>query len=292
MDPLAILLISISAIIHTYWNFVLKKSINEGADPILLHWLSAVVSVILFSIVFLFFVSSYTISFYGVALAAAGGVFFAFYVFFLNKAYAHGDLSQVYPLAKITPLFTLLIGFFYLKEVISFAALIGIIFVIFGVYAVNLKNFDFKNIVKPIISLKQTTFIFALLAAIFSAMYGLFSKLGVVEINPFVFVYLAYVFLVISYIPFLYFKTGNIVLQSRKFNKPIVQIGLLDIFGYSLIVFALSFSQLSYVFALRQMSILFSVFVGVYILKESYGKTRIVSSIIIVIGITLIALSG
>jgi len=47
---------------------------------------------------------------------------------------------------------------------------------------------------------------------------------------------------------------------------------------------------LSYVFALRQMSILFSVFVGIYELKEGYGKTRIAASIIIVIGIILISI--
>lgn len=291
MDPIAIFLILISAIIHTYWNFVLKKSINKGADPILLYWISTVVSVILFSSVFLFFVDSYTVSFHGLSLAMGTGLFLAFYIFFLNKAYACGDLSQIYPLSKITPLFTLLIGFFYLKEVISLIALIGIIFVIFGAYSVNLKNFKLKSITKPITSWRHGGLFFAFLAAMLSAVYGLFSKLGVIGMNPFIFVYLAYVFLVIFYIPFLYFKTDNIVLQFKKFKKSIIQIGLSDIFGYSLIVLALTFSNLSYVFALRQISILFSVLVGVYILKESFGKTRIISSIIIVIGVTLIAIS-
>ncbi len=291
MNTLAVFLILISSIIHTYWNYVLKKSINKGADPVLLHWLSGIMSVILYSLVFLFFVSSYTVTSHGVFLSALCGLFIAVYVFFLSKSYAYGDLSQVYPLAKTTPFFTLLIGLFYLTETVSFIALTGIILILLGAYLIHLKNFGFKSISKPIISLKQKASIFALITAMISAFYGLFSKLGVVEINPFIFVYLTYVFSAIFYTPLLRFRTKGIIPQFKKFKKSILRIGLSDLFAYSLVVFALSLGKLSYVFALRQMSILFSVFVGIYELKEGYGKTRIVASIIIVAGIMLISIS-
>ena len=108
--------------------------------------------------------------------------------------------------------------------------------------------------------------------------------------NPFIFVYLAYVFLVAFYSPMLSLKKASITTQLRKFKGAVFKIGISDMLGYSLIVFALYLSKLSYVFALRQMSILLCVIVGVYELREGYGKIRIAASVIIIIGIILISI--
>ena len=49
--------------------------------------------------------------------------------------------------------------------------------------------------------------------------------------------------------------------------------------------------QISYASALRQLSSLFGVLMGIFFLKESYGKQRIIGSIVIIAGIMLIRLN-
>ena len=49
--------------------------------------------------------------------------------------------------------------------------------------------------------------------------------------------------------------------------------------------------QISYASALRQLSSLFGVLMGIFFLKESYGKQRIIGGIVIVAGIMLIRLN-
>ena len=49
--------------------------------------------------------------------------------------------------------------------------------------------------------------------------------------------------------------------------------------------------QISYSSALRQLSSLFGVLMGLFFLKESYGLQRIVGSMVIVAGIMLIRLN-
>jgi drug/metabolite transporter (DMT)-like permease len=289
MNIAVLLLVLSSALSNAYWNFTLKSSINKGADKILLYWLSSVAGIIFYFILFIFLVRNYKISQEGVILAALCGLFFALYTFSLSKSYELSDLSHAYPLSKTTPLFTLLIGIFYLNENITATAFAGIALVIFGVYAIHLKSFRLKGFLKPM--LKRKGSIFALLTAIISAIYGLIYKISTTAINPFIFVYMSYFFLLIFYMPFLFLKSKSIISQIKKYRKDLIKIGVLDMLGAYLLIAALALSQLSYVFALRQIGVLFNVVGGIYFFKEKHGKTRLIASVIMIIGIFLISIN-
>ena len=106
-------------------------------------------------------------------------------------------------------------------------------------------------------------------------------------------VYLGFFFAIIFYSSIFLFKKEfikNIKNQFIKYKKPIITVGTLDIFGYLLILYALTMSKLSYVFALRQMSIIFTVILGYKFLNEKYIKTRFIAAFIIFIGIILIGI--
>jgi uncharacterized membrane protein len=290
MNSLAVFLIIVSAFMHTYWNYVLKRSINKGADPVLLLWLSDIFAILIYLPAFIFFAAASALTSFGILLAAISGLFMAVYVYFLSESYKFGDLSEVYPISKTTPLFTLLIGILILSEAVSIAAVAGIFLILGGGYLLHMKSLRFEDLMKPISSMRDKASLFALITAVISAFYGLSSKLGVAEMNPFAFVYLAYVFLVLFYSPLPASRRAGIMKQIKRFRGSIVRIGVSDMLGYSLIVFALLLSKLSYVFALRQMSILLCVIVGVYELREGYGRIRIAASVIIIAGIVLISL--
>lgn len=292
MESSAIILISVSALGHAYWNYVFKKTVDKSEHKLLVYWLCTLISCILFLPVFIFYLVKNPIHYNALIYPATFGFFLALYMLFLTKSYFYHDLSLAYPLSKMIPLFTLLLGLFVLNEYVSTTAFIGIFCMIFGAYSVHLKNF--KNFLKPIISLKSKGSIFALLTAVVSAFYGLVSKISLEIMNPFILIYLGFLFALIFYSSIFLFDKEllkNVRNQLRKYKKSVITVGFLDIFGYSLVLIALVGNKLSYVFALRQMSIIFAVFLGSRILNEKYGKTRLISAILIFTGVVLISMS-
>jgi uncharacterized membrane protein len=293
MDVLNIALVLMSAILHTYWNFELKKTIEKGAGSMLLYWMSSFVAMI-FYLPFVILLVAYqdiTINFSDLLYPAICGFFMALYMLFLSKAYKEGDMSKVYPLTRTTPLFTLVIGIFYLGEPVTIAGISGVLLILAGMYFLHLKKLDFQHILRPVNSLfKNNASRFAILTAFMTSLYGLMSKLGGQELNPFVFTYIAFSMAVFFYSPVLLFQNSSI-LSHFKYRVSMLKIGVLDLLGYSLIVFALGSGNLSYIFALRQVNILFSTLVGVYVLKEKYGKIRGIASGILFIGVVLVSFS-
>jgi len=74
-------------------------------------------------------------------------------------------------------------------------------------------------------------------------------------------------------------------------KRSILICGFLSIFGYFLILLAFTTERVSYVAGLRQLSIVFAVFLGGHILKERNKRIRIASSIIIFIGAYFITIA-
>jgi len=58
--------------------------------------------------------------------------------------------------------------------------------------------------------------------------------------------------------------------------------------GYVLVLVALSLAQVSYVLALRQLSVVIGVALGVGLLGEKYGRIRLLSSIVIFMGVFIL----
>ena len=200
---------------------------------------------------------------------------------------------MAYPLSRTIPLFTLLLAVFILKEQVSAVALIGILLIVFGGYSVHLKDFSFKGFITPVMSIGSKGSIFALLTALVSAFYALVSKISLGVLHPVVLVYLGFLFALIFYSAiFLFYKRvlEKMKIEFRRFKKEIITIGVLDIFGYFLVLLALRGNKLSYIVALRQMSIIFAVVLGARLLKEKYARTRVISSLAIFAGIILIAI--
>jgi drug/metabolite transporter (DMT)-like permease len=64
--------------------------------------------------------------------------------------------------------------------------------------------------------------------------------------------------------------------------------GILMRGGYILVLYAMSIAPVSYILALRQVSVVIGALMGVIFLKESYGRVRIFGSIIIFIGVFIL----
>jgi drug/metabolite transporter (DMT)-like permease len=97
MDSLALILIIFSALMHAFWNLLVKQS----RDKTIFIWWMFLCSWSLMSIfVFGSGKSLPELSIRSLALAAAAAVCFVLYHWFTGFAYREGDLSMTYPLAQ------------------------------------------------------------------------------------------------------------------------------------------------------------------------------------------------
>lgn len=286
MEPKAVILVIISAFIHSLWNLMSKKSRNK----IVFNWLMISAGTILYLPPFLYYIFTNKIQIQsaGWQLIALSSVFHTFYFYFLGKSYSYGDLSITYPIARSSPLFVPFLAYIFLNEKLSLIGILGIVVILIGIYLLNFSSFNLKlseNAKKAVI--------YALLTAIFSAFYSVNDKLGVSYVYPFCFIYLSIALTCFLYLPIIirknYFREMKI--EWKMNNKPILISGCLLIFSYLLILFAFTIDKVSYIVSLRQLSIVFGVIFGIFLLKEEHGKRRIIASLIMFIGFFLVVIA-
>ncbi len=67
--------------------------------------------------------------------------------------------------------------------------------------------------------------------------------------------------------------------------------GFLSFFTYLMILFALRMSKVSYVAAVREVSIVLSAYYGIVLLGEKHGKQKLIGAVLITLGVVSIGLS-
>src|SRR5947207_13048803 len=104
MELGAILLLAVAALVHSGWNLFAKKSTDKQA----FLWLALIASVVVFAVPAWYLYSPIPVE--GWLLILFSGSLEAVYFILLSRAYQQGDLSLVYPLARVeAPLFVTLL---------------------------------------------------------------------------------------------------------------------------------------------------------------------------------------
>ena len=282
-------IVLIAAFLHAFWNTLAKKSHNK----IVFIWWAILFSNLFYLPMFIYFWPGQTISLMGWVCIAATGILHALYFFFVGGSYERGDLSLAYPLARgFGPLLVPVFAVIFLHEELSLAGIIGIILVVIGIYAIHLRSFALKAVFEPLAAIRSNASIWALLTGCTIAGYSLVDKVGVKEVHPPVYIYLMFFITLLLLTPYVWIKERPALKTEWQMNKgPILLVGLLDLFTYLLILFALQISKVSYVAAAREVSIVFSALFGIIWLGESHRQQRLMASILIALGVVFIGLS-
>ena len=136
----------------------------------------------------------------------------------------------------------------------------------------------------------------ALLAAFLYSFGAMADKMGVESVNTHLYIMLMADFMSFYSVLFTIISHRKSVTLHRKVSVP-VQWKLVILGGLAMSASTITYRlglidmQISYSSALRQLSSLFGVLMGLFFLKESYGLQRIVGSMVIVAGIMLIRLN-
>ncbi|MCK5206230.1 MAG: EamA family transporter [Desulfobacterales bacterium] len=289
MSGLALGIVAVAAFLHASWNYLAKKSRNKLA----FIWWAILFSVILFFPMFIYYWPAATISSAGWVCIVATGVLHAFYFWFMAGAYERGDLSLVYPLARGSgPLFVPILAVLLLNEQLSISGVLGITFVILGIFSIHLRSFSIQSMLEPFLALRGGASLWALCTGGTIAGYSLVDKVGVPNVYPPVYIYLMFVISLLLLSPYVFAKERADLRKEWNINKvQILIVGFLDLFTYLMILFALRISKVSYVAAAREVSIVFSAFLGIMLLQEKHAPQKLAGAVLISLGVVLIGFS-
>lgn len=290
MTSLSLSLILLSAFAHSTWNFLLKRA---GDQEVFVWCLLVTASVLLLPIgAVLFWLYPFKPAGWWFILATT--ILHIGYFVFLGRAYARGDLSMVYPIARgIAPMLVPILAVVILKETIAAPAVIGIVAIVTGIYIVSWSGQFHRFFRQPSSIFRNPGAGYAILTGLVIAAYAIVDKWGVGHVQPFLYMYLMTVGAGVGLSPYILvrFGTGAVAREWRANARPILAAGVLTFIGYGLVLTAFSLSKVSYVAPAREVGIVVGVLMGVFILKEPFGIPRIVGSSVIILGLALIALS-
>ncbi len=288
MDVSIVGLLLLSALLHASWNLLAKRSLDKQA----FLWLASLVSLSAFAVPFL--LVSRPIPPQGWPFIVISGVLEAVYFLLLGSAYQRGDLSLVYPLARgSAPLFVLMFASLFLREQVRWTGMLGIGFVVAGIYTLHLKRLDTWGLLGPFLSLKERPSQIALLTGLTIGSYSVVDKVGVGYAGPVAYLFLTFAVSAIVLLPYMWLVKSRAVRREWRDNKrSIMAVGVMSLCGFLLVLFALTVSQVSYVAPVREISVVFGAVLGALVLREPFARVKIAGSALIFAGIVLISLAG
>jgi len=289
MESIPFLLVISSSVSHALWNLLAKR----GTDKISFLWWSNLTSIFTLLPVFFILLPNWRFPTPAIPFLIVSGIVEALYFLSLSKAYELGDLSVVYPLARSSPLFLFIMAVVFLGEEVSLWGVAGVMIVVLGVYMIHMRNFSLNEFIKPVSSIRARASQFALFTALCTSIYSLADKLGVAAATPVIYAFWLDIFVFIFLTPLVVWRSGvsNLITEWRRSRSQVIVSGFLMRFGYVLVLIAMSLIQVSYILALRQLSVVIGVVLGVQLLKEKYGRMRLISSIIIISGIIILGIA-
>ena len=206
------------------------------------------------------------------------------YQLFLLKSYEHGDLTKVYPIARGTA--PLLVGLFSLIALgveLSNAKILSII--IIGVAVISLA-FGQKSDGQT----RRSASTFALITGLFIASYSLIDGLGArvagTSLGFFCLLAIGNGFLMVAYLAR---KAPKTLKNLPHYGLSHLLIGGTGSFtAYALVIWAFTKAPIALVTALRETSIVFAFFMGVFFLKEPPSLIKLIASTAILMGVALL----
>ena len=212
-------------------------------------------------------------------------------IFLYTKALKLSPLTLTLPLLSLTPLLLLVVPFLLLGERISLAGSAGVILIAAGGYLLYAGRGE-GGVLAPLKALANEKGALCMLCV--AAIYSITSTLGkraIAASSPLFFAAVYMPLLVICVAPVALYK-GRGELRAMARNGTL-RSAALPALCYALQVvthvFAINVSNVSYMIAVKRLSLLFGVLWGRYLFREAGGM---LPAVIMLVGVFLIVLGG
>jgi len=274
------LLVLLAAVMHASWNALVKANGDRLAMQALVIFFSSVPAAA--ALPFVPLPATASLPFLLVSLIVHG-----FYYATLLGAYRHGDLSQVYPIARgAAPLMVALGAWAFAGEAMNWQGWLGVIIVSLAIMSLAAPGRIRHERELPSIG-------FALATGVTIALYSLADGMGVRRAGD-DFSYILWL-LAIEGLPLLlvsfWLRRGRIRASFVPALPKGIGGGILAGLGYGIVIWAMGRAPMAHVSALRETSVILAAVIGTMVLREPFGLRRIVASGLIVAGAALLHLS-
>lgn len=273
-----VVLVLCAALLHVGWNAVVKTSGDRLVTMTQVMGSAALVSVV--ALVFVPLPRSASWAYLALSTGLHAG-----YTLFLLRAYGHGDLSQVYPLARgSAPLLVLLLAFVAAGEMPSTTVMAAI-----GLIIVGIMSLAFRGGRRVAGESKPVAY--ALATALFIGGYTVVDGMGA-RLAGSPHGYAASLFTLNGMVLWvlLYLRRGSVtmtLLRAGHWTSAAVG-GVMSLAAYWLVIWALTLAPMAPVAALRETSVIFAALLGAVWLKEPFGRWSIASATLVAAGIVVL----
>jgi drug/metabolite transporter (DMT)-like permease len=269
-------IVLLAAALHAGWNTLIKIS-GDGVAAMAFVTLAGG----LISLVALPFVEAPDPASW--PLLALGILLHTGYHLLLPIAYDHGDLGQVYPIARgSAPLLVTVGALVFAGELLGLVSLLGVICLAVGVMALA---FDKRTGVTR----NPKAVLYALGVGVCIAAYTIVDGLGARQAGSVLgfAVWLTIGDGLLTFILALIWKRSAIWRVARANAGRGMIGGAMQVGAYWIIIWALALAPMGMVSATRETSVLFAALISTFVLKEGFGVWRFISASIITFGLIL-----
>ncbi|UWQ36948.1 hypothetical protein PNH50_15925 [Leisingera aquaemixtae] len=275
MTPFIIAIILSAALLHAVWNAIVKTAADRTTTLGLVAFGHVIPASVMIAVLPLPSAESF------VFILLSTAVHFGYY-YMLGRAYQHGDLSVVYPIARgIVPALVGLWAMIFAGEVLPLQAWAGIAVIVLGIQLSSWKALRS--------GVGRAALGFAAGTGFCISVYSLVDGIGV-RLSGNTLSYWAWgAFLHI-------FIAGFVALRKRRTLAALrprtwalgIAGGLVSMTAYGLVLYAKNFAPLGAVSALRETSVIFAALIGFAVLKEGYWMRRLGAAVLMAAGVSLI----
>ncbi|MBL8055968.1 MAG: EamA family transporter [Anaerolineales bacterium] len=228
------------------------------------------------------------------AIMAISAVFEAGYFLSIARAYQDGDLSIVYPLARGTaPVLLLVWSSTFLSERLTWGGVAGVVTIALGLYVINLPRLGAWR--APLAALRRPGPRWALLAGLCISLYTAVDRVGIRFLDPFLYTYLALWLTLLFITPVVVGELGwrRLGRELRASSWRSALSGMTTLLAYAIVLYVMhSGAPAGYTGATREVSVVFGVLIGVFVLKEPGTVPRLAGAVLVALGVAGIKLLG
>jgi drug/metabolite transporter (DMT)-like permease len=268
----AFVLVLGAAVLHAGWNVLLARAADVAAATTVALGLSVVLFAPLAA-------ATWDVGVAALPWIAMSALLEIAYFALLTTAYSRSDLSLVYPVARGSAPVLVLAGAAVVGVTVGWLQALGVVLVGCGILFVRglSGETDARGVILAL----------AIGAAI--AGYTLIDKEGVEHASV-----ISYFELVLAPVALValgwHVVTGRVQRVRAELSWQMLGASVFAFTAYALVLAALTLAPAPAVAAVRETSVLFAVVLGAVVLREPVGVSRIAGTVLVVVGVALVAL--